>query len=67
MQLPAALKQRLIEDWRRVEQGEAQALPARPAISDILQQYVESTRGGRDSVDPEEEVSLFSTLHAVAW
>ena len=56
MQLPAQLKQKLIEDWQRVDRGEQQVLPRKPSISDILQQYVDSTKSSREAVEPEEEV-----------
>ena len=58
MQLPAQLKQKLVEDWQRVDRGEQQALPRRPSITDILQQYVDSTKSSRDTVEPEEEASI---------
>ena len=57
MQLPALLKQKLVEDWQRAERGNELALPRKPSISDILQQYVDSTRGTRDSVEAEEEIA----------
>ena len=57
MQLPALLKQKLVEDWQRAESGEELALPRKPSISDILQQFVDSTRGARDSVEAEEEIA----------
>ena len=57
MQLPTLLKQKLVEDWQRAERGEELALPRKPSISDILQQYVDSTRGARDSVEAEEEIA----------
>ena len=57
MQLPALLKQKLVEDWQRAERGDELALPRKPSISDILQQYVDSTRGARDSVEAEEEIA----------
>ena len=57
VQLPALLKQKLVEDWQRAERGDELALPRKPSISDILQQYVDSTRGARDSVEAEEEVA----------
>ena len=56
VQLPAQLKQRLIDDWQRVDGGQQQALPRKPSISDILQQYVDSTKSSRDAIEPEEEV-----------
>ena len=56
VQLPAQLKQKLIEDWQRVDRGEQQALPRKPSISDILQQYVDSTKSSREAAEPEEEV-----------
>ena len=58
VQLPAALKARLVKDWERVEAGAEQALPRKPSISDILQQYVDSTRGARDAPEPDEEASI---------
>ena len=57
VQLPAQLKQKLVEDWQRVDSGQQQALPRKPSISDILQQYVESTKSSRDTIEPEEEAS----------
>ena len=57
VQLPALLKQKLVEDWQRVERGDKLALPRKPSISDILQQYVDSTRSARDSVEAEEEIA----------
>ncbi|CAK0783845.1 hypothetical protein CVIRNUC_007045 [Coccomyxa viridis] len=57
VQLPALLKQKLVEDWQRAERGNELALPRKPSISDILQQYVDSTRGTRDSVEAEEEIA----------
>ena len=62
VQLPAALKARLVKDWERVEAGAEQALPRKPSISDILQQYVDSTRGARDAPEPDEEASTLSSL-----
>ena len=59
MELPAALKQVLLEDWERVEGGTLVPLPRRPSIATLLQQYVDSCRTSRDVVEPEEEVCLF--------
>ena len=64
VQLPALLKQKLIEDLQRVDRGEQQAMPRKPSISDILQQYVDSTKGMRDTVEPEEEASFSYQLSA---
>ena len=59
VELPAALKQVLLEDWERVEGNALVALPRRPSIATLLQQYVDSCRTSRDVVEPEEEVRLF--------
>ena len=58
VQLPAALKARLVKDWEHVEAGAEQTLPRKPSISDILQQYVDSTRGARDAPEPDEEAII---------
>ena len=63
MELPAALKQVLLEDWERVEGNALGALPRRPSIATLLQQYVDSCRTSRDVVEPEEEVCLCKAVH----
>jgi hypothetical protein len=56
VQLPALLKQKLLDDWERVEKGSIVPLPRRPSINDIMQQYVDAGKTNKDLVEPEEEV-----------
>ena len=58
VELPAALKQVLLDDWERVEGATLVPLPRRPSIATLLQRYVDSCRTSRDVVEPEEEVCL---------
>jgi hypothetical protein len=57
VQIPAALKQKLLEDWDRVQTGSVASLPRRPSVNDILLHFVDACKSNKDLVEPEEEVS----------
>ncbi|EIE25227.1 MRG-domain-containing protein [Coccomyxa subellipsoidea C-169] len=57
VQLPTALKQKLIEDWDRMQSGSVASLPRRPSVNDILLQFVDACKSNKDLVEPEEEVA----------
>lgn len=61
MQLPALLKQKLLDDWERIEKGSVVPLPRRPNVNDIMQQYIDAGKTNKDLVEPEEEVLICST------
>lgn len=58
VQLPVFLKQKLLEDWDRIQRGSIASLPRRPSVNDVLLQYVDSCKTSNDLVEPEEEVQV---------
>ncbi|CAL8461794.1 g1325 [Coccomyxa elongata] len=55
--LSAALKQKLLDDWERIQSGSIAPLPRRPNVNDIMLQFVDACKSNKDLVEPEEEVA----------
>jgi len=57
VRLPAALKQVLLDEHEAVKKGlRLPAVPRKPSVSEILQQYVEESRASGQVVDAQEQV-----------
>jgi len=56
VRLPAALKQVLLDEHEAVKKGlRLPAVPRKPSVSEILQQYVEESRASGQVVDAQEQ------------
>ena len=60
VQLSAALKQKLLDDWDRIQSGAIEPLPRKPSVNDIMLQFVDACKSNKDLVEPEEEVGMTS-------